>query len=327
MTKQTTKGYIPEKCTDLDYLPHIKGYEFNNKFNFKKFLVSYATTGFQASHLSKAIEIIKVMRREKATIFLSCTSNMISSGNREIIRYLTEHKMIDALITTAGGIEEDCIKTLKPFVLGRFGVDGKYLYEQGINRIGNIFVTNDRYTYLEKKLQPFFEKICRAQKKNKKILSSHEIIQKLGKFIADKSSVLYWASKNNIPVFCPALTDGAFGDLLFFQKQRERNFKIDILEDSQKIVNLALHADKTGLILLGGGTAKHYTLNAQIFREGAEYAVYISTGNDYDGSDSGANPSEAITWAKLKPNALSVKVHGDASIIFPLVMAGVLQTS
>jgi deoxyhypusine synthase len=325
MTRQSISGYIPDNTTNLDYLPHIKGYDFNEKFNFEKFLKSYSSSGFQASNLGKSIEIIKAMVREKATIFLAYTSNMVSSGNREVIRYLVGHKLVHALITTAGGIEEDIIKTLRPFVLGSFTADGKYLSDKGVNRIGNILVTNDRYVYFEKFMTPFLEKIYNEQKKTGKIFASSEIIEKVGYEVNDRSSILYWASKNKIPVFCPALTDGSFGDMLFWRKQAHKDFKVDVLEDMQKIVNLSLNAEKTGVIILGGGTAKHYTLNSQIFREGAEYAVFINTGSDFDGSDSGASIDEAISWNKIKANAMQAKVTADATIVFPLVIAGVLQ--
>ena len=120
MAEHTLKGYQLNKSHDLEDYPIIKGYEFGKKFDLSRFLQSYATTGMQASNLSKAIEIIKTMKREKATVFLSCTSNMVSSGLREIIRYLVEHKFIDVLVMTAGGVEEDFIKCLKPFRLGSF---------------------------------------------------------------------------------------------------------------------------------------------------------------------------------------------------------------
>jgi len=90
-------------------------------------------------------------------------------------------------------------------------------------------------------------------------------------------------------------------------------------------VDISLNAKKTGLIVLGGGTAKHFALNSQIFRDGCDYAVYVNTGSEFDGSDSGACPNEAISWGKIKADALSVKVNGDATILFPLIVAGVLQ--
>ncbi|MBS3098496.1 deoxyhypusine synthase [Candidatus Woesearchaeota archaeon] len=325
MTKQSLTGYVPDNCVNLDHFPHIKGYDFNEKFDFNKFLKSYSNTGFQATNIGKAVEIIKAMRREKAQVFLAYTSNMVSSGVREVIRYLAEHKFVDVLVTTAGGIEEDVIKSLKPFVLGSFEADGRSLFEKGINRTGNIFVTNDRYTYFEKHMNGVLDGVYKTQVKRKKPLCSSEIIEIVGKSINDKGSILYWAWKNKIPVFCPALTDGAFGDMIFFMKQRKKDFYVDISEDMVRIVNLVLNAKKTGVIILGGGVAKHYTLNAQIFREGCDFAVYVNTADEFDGSDSGAKTNEAVTWGKIKANAPQVKVHGDATMIFPLIVAGLVN--
>lgn len=325
MTKQSSSGYLPEKCINLDHLPHIKGYDFNEKFDFDKFLKSYSSTGFQATKLSEAIQIIKAMIREKSTIFLAYTSNIVSSGIRDVIRYLVEHKFVHALITTAGGIEEDVIKSIKPFVLGSFEADGRFLYEKGVNRIGNIFVTNDRYTYFEKEMNKILDTIYSIQIKRNMPLSTNEMIEIIGKSIKNKESILYWAAKNKIPVFCPAITDGSLGDMIFFMKQRKSDFFVDVSEDILKIVKLALNSEKTGAIILGGGVAKHYTLNAQIFREGCDFAVYINTGDEFDGSDSGAKTDEAISWGKIKANAPQVKVHGDATIIFPLIVAGLVR--
>ena len=66
MTKQSLHGYIPDNCTNLDNFPHIKGYDFDEKFDFNKFLKSYSSTGFQATKLGEAIEVIKSMKREKS---------------------------------------------------------------------------------------------------------------------------------------------------------------------------------------------------------------------------------------------------------------------
>lgn len=48
--------------------------------------------------------------RTSLQIFLGYTSNLISAGVREIVRYLVQNKMVDCIVTTAGGVEEDFIK-------------------------------------------------------------------------------------------------------------------------------------------------------------------------------------------------------------------------
>jgi deoxyhypusine synthase len=277
--------------------------------------------GIQGTNLGFGIEIVNKMIEDKAKIFLSCTSNMMSSGNREIIRFLVKNKFIDVLVISAGGVEEDIIKTLKPFVLGTFDIAGRVLFEKGVGRIGNIFAPYDRYLYFEEFMNPFFDRIYKEQKERGKPFSPSEFIRELGKEINNKDSVLYWAYKNNIPVFCPALTDGAIGDLMHFQLQKGRDLYIDIAADHHRIVKYVLANEKTAAIILGGGVSKHYVLNANIFKEGLDYAVYITTAGEYDASDSGGNQQEAMTWAKVKLQAPNVKIVCEASIAFPLLVA------
>jgi len=303
----------------------VEGYDFEKGFDLQKFLKAYGTTGMQATNLGKAIETIKEMRKENATVFLAYNSNMVSSGVREIIAYLVKHKMVHALVTTAGGVEEDVIKTIKPFVIGDFKAPGKGLRAKGINRIGNVFVPNDRYILFEKMMHPFLAKLLEEQRRTGHIHTASEFIHKLGAEVKDERSIYYWATKNNIPTFCPALTDGSIGDMMYFFKQADRknaDFKLDISEDMVRLVNIAINAEKTGVIVLGGGFIKHHVVNANLYRNGADYAVYISTETEEGGSDSGATPDEAVSWGKLKGKDTTVKVFADATIAFPLVVAG-----
>lgn len=66
---------------------------------------------------------------------------------------------------------------------------------------------------------------------------------------------------------------------------------------------------------------KHHTCNANLMRNGAEYSVFINTGQEFDGSDSGASPDEAVSWGKIKMTARPVKVCADASLVFPLIVS------
>jgi len=314
--------YAVKECVTLEGHPQIKGYDFEQPFDFQEFLRSYALSGFQATHLAQGIEIIKAMRREKAKIFLSFTSNQVSSGNRDIIKYLVKHQKVDILVTSAGGVEEDIIKCLKPFVLGNFDASGRMMFENGVNRTGNIFVPNDRFAAFDDFMQKFFERIYKIQIEAGKVFCPKDLIRELGIEINDENSILYWAAKNDIPVFCPGLIDGSLGDLIYFFKQSHPDFLIDVTKEMKDIVDLVLNSEKTGAIVLGGGISKHFTLNANIFKEGLDFAVYVNTAQEYDGSDSGARVEEAISWGKVKVNAPSVKIHADATIVFPLLVAG-----
>ncbi|MDP4039159.1 MAG: deoxyhypusine synthase [Candidatus Pacearchaeota archaeon] len=295
----------------------IEGYDFNKGVNWEEIIKNFRGAGFQASNLSRAIEIINEMIENKAFIFLGYTSNQVSSGNREIIRYLTEHKKVDVLVTTCGGIEEDIIKCLGNFVLGDFNASGRDLREKGINRIGNIFVSNNRYVEFEKFVQPILKELYEENK----IINGWDLIWKLGEKINDERSILYWCFKNKIKIYCPAITDGALGDNIYFFKLRNKDFILDISKDIEEFNNTTIGLKKSGVIILGSGVVKHSILNANMLRNGADYAVYINTAEEFDGSDSGALPSEAVSWGKILPDALSVKVFADATIVFPILVA------
>lgn len=147
------------------------------------------------------------------------------------------------------------------------------------------------------------------------------MIHRFGKEINDPRSVYYWAYKNNIPVFCPALTDGSIGDMIYFHSYRNPGLVLDIAGDIRRINDLALKAKKTGMVILGGGIVKHHNCNANLMRNGADFSVYVNTAQEFDGSDSGARPDEAISWGKIKITAKPVKVYGEATLVFPLIMA------
>ncbi len=304
----------------------IQGPNFNKDLSLNEFINSYKGIGFQASHLYKAIEIIKKMRKEKATIFLAYTSGIISSGLRDVIKYLVENKLVHVLITTTGGLEEDLIKTLKPFVLGEFNEDGKTLRNKGINRIGNIFVPNDRYVLFEDWVNPYLKELLEKQESGETLTPS-KITRFLGEKVNDKNSVYYWAAKNSIPVFLPAPLDGSLGDMVYFFKQSNPKFKIDVTEDLKKLIDISLNSEKLGLIILGAGVIKHSACNAGLFRGGADYAVYINAAQEFDGSDSGATPDEAVSWGKIKAEeSNTVKVHSDVTLVFPIIVHGAFKT-
>ena len=301
----------------------VFGYEFNKGLDFEKFIHSFKHSGFQATNLGKAIELVQKMRKEKVEIFLGCTSNQVSSGNREVIRFLVEHKLVKALVLTTGAIEEDIIKTKFPFLHGDFRADGAKLRAKGINRIGNIFVPNNRYIWFEEFFQPILEELLEIQRKTGKVFSPSEITAMLGKKVSSDSSICFWAQKNNIPIFCPAFMDGAVGDnVFFFNYNRQQELKIDMAFDHHRLIEMTLDANETGLIIVGSGVVKHTLCNANMFREGAKYAVYLNTAIEQDGSDSGAEPDEAKSWGKISAKADCIKVFGDTTINFPLLVAG-----
>ena len=267
----------------------------------------------------------------------------MSSGLRETIRWLVQHKHVSAIVTTAGGIEEDLIKCLAPTYLGSFTSPGADLRARGMNRIGNLIVPNSNYCAFEDWVIPILDKMLEEQEASKEdeeplVWTPSKVINRLGQEINNESSIYWWAYKNDIPVFCPALTDGSLGDMLYFHTFRSspKVLDISITRDIRRINSLAVMAKRTGMIILGGGVIKHHIANACLMRNGAESAVYINTAQEYDGSDAGARPDEAVSWGKIKIGADHVKVaiyrlqasianhrqvYAEATVVFPLIVA------
>ncbi len=307
----------------------IQGYDFSKDFDAKKFFESFKYTGFQATNLGKAIELVKKMQKENAFIFLGFTSNIGTSGLREQIAHLAKNKLINFMVTTTGGLEEDIIKTHGDFLHGDFEADGAKLREKGVNRTGNIFIPNERYIWFEEFMQPFLKKIYENQKKTGKIIDSAEFVKLLGKELEGKEnceeSYTYWAYKNNIPLLCVPLADGAIGDHIYLFKKDHPDFMIDLSKELEALYDTVLVQDKIGAILLGGSVPKHHIMNACMLREGADYTVYINTGYEGEGSNAGANPEEAKSWGKAAHNKDSVKVWCEATIAFPILVASVFK--
>ncbi|KAK2954701.1 putative Deoxyhypusine synthase [Blattamonas nauphoetae] len=263
----------------------------------------------------------KVRHETRAKIFLGYTSNMISCGTRETIRFLVKHKLVDVIVTTCGGIEEDFIKCMGDFQVGDFNLPGTVLRERGQNRIGNILVSNDLYCKFEEFMTPILLRMLKEQKEDKTVWSPSKMIHLMGEIINNPDSVYYWCYKNNIPVFCPAITDGAIGDNIFFFNDQHPGLVLDLVQDISLINWEALHAKKTGMIICGGGVIKHHIANANLMRNGADFSVYINTGNEKEASDTGASPDEAVSWGKITQEAKPVKVWGDFTILFPLIVS------
>ncbi|KAK8885133.1 hypothetical protein M9Y10_044262 [Tritrichomonas musculus] len=330
--------------------PICRGFEFNAEgpIDYDQLISRYYYSGFQAANLGLAIEQINQMlhfefkpgdldegeeiqyygqaaegiksRTRQCKIFLGLTSNIISSGMREIIKFIIKHKMVDVVCVTAGGVEEDFIKCLAPTHIGSFEMQGADLRNRGLNRTGNLIVPNSNYCKFENWIMPILDKMVEEQKKGTHWTPS-KLIRRLGEEINNEDSVWYWAAKNNIPVYSPAITDGSIGDMIYFHSYKTPGLVIDLVEDIRNMNNEAIFAKKTGTIILGGGVIKHHIMNANLFRNGADFSVYVNTSSEFDGSDSGARPDEAVSWGKIAIDAHPVKVYADVTLVLPILVS------
>ncbi len=302
-----------EKVKDLRWKKGIKVNELVEKLG---------KTGFQASEMKKAVEVILKMKKSGSKVFFTYTSNMVTSGLRGFFAQLVELGIVDVIVTTVGGIEEDIMKSYgEDFIIGKFKPDDVELYEKGVNRVGNLFIKNESYL----KFEDIIGKILLEAYKKKPRWSPSELFNEIGNKLEDKNSILYQAAKNNVPIFCPGITDGAFGFHLFMLQQKHNDFVIDVVQDFKNILFTTSHDERKGLISLGGSISKHHAILSCLLNGGLDYAVYLTTARSTSGSMSGATTEEAKSWGKVKDDSDVSTVIGDVTFTFPLIMIKVLE--
>lgn len=276
--------------------------------------------GFTAKKFADAALMLRKMENDDGTVkFLSFPADIISTGTRGPIRDALQKKLFDVIITTCGTLDHDIARTFSKYYHGSFDLDDVELSKKGIYRLGNVVIPKDNYgKVIEEKMQEFLSGIEIKQ------WSTYELIWELGKFIDNKNSLLYWAYRNRIPVIVPGITDGAVGSQLWTFWEMNKNFGINMFADEHLLSDIVFTAKKTGALMIGGGISKHHTIWWNQFRGGLDYAIYITTAVEWDGSLSGARTREAISWGKIKPKANHITVEGDATILLPILLSYIL---
>lgn len=282
--------------------------------------------GFSAKNLAKGVDILEMMNNNNCVKFLSFPACIISTGTRGIIRDMVKKRLVDVIITTTGMLDHDLARIWRNYYHGNFFMDDRELHKKGINRLGNILIPNENYgIILEKKLQPIFKKIFRERKE----ISPYELVWEIGKNLdkekRKEESITYWAWRNKIPVFIPGIFDGAFGSQLWLFWQTHKDIKLNLFLDEQKLSDIIFASKKTGALVIGGGISKHHTIWWNQFRGGLDYAVYVTTAQEYDGSLSGARVREAISWGKVKENAKHVTIDADATLALPFMISALFE--
>lgn len=279
--------------------------------------------GFTAGKLAVGVRILERMNREKGCVkFLSFTGNLVATGTRGAIRELVKRKFVDVVITTCGALDHDIARCWKKYYRGSFVMNDAKLREAGVNRLGNVLVPDDSYgVIIEKKMRIVLEGLWTERVKE---VSSSQFCKEIGQRICNETSILYWAAKNNIPIYVPGITDGAVGYQTWLFSQ-DHDFRVNLLKDSGQLNDIVFNAKKAGALLVGGGISKHHTLWWNQFRDGLDYAVYVSTADEWDGSLSGARPREAVSWGKISEKAKRIMIEGDASLILPIMVGSLIE--
>ena len=280
--------------------------------------------GFTAQKLADSVDVIENMMKDKDCLkILSFPACIMATGTRGVIVDMVRNGCVDLIITTCGTLDHDLSRTWAAYYKGDFMMDDEMLRDKWeTSRLGNVLVPDKCYgVVLEDNLAPMFDEIFAETKS----LATYEIIDAVGARLQNEDSLLYQCHKNKVPIVVPGITDGSFGCQLWMYYQFHRDLRIDLFKDEQMLSEMTDQAAATGGILIGGGISKHHVIWWNQFRGGLDYCVYLTTAQEFDGSLSGAQIREAVSWGKVKADASKMTVEGDATISLPLIYAGLVE--
>jgi deoxyhypusine synthase len=285
-------------------------------------------TAFQGKNLSIASDIWQNMLKDNTTIFLGLAGAMIPAGMRKIITFMIEQRMIDCLVSTGANLFHDCHESLGRYHFqGSAEVDDVELFDQGIDRIYDVFAREDDF----RKTDDFIEEWVKTLKPDHPF-TTREFLYLLGEELAQVATtdgILTSAYRKKVPIYCPALGDSAIGIAIATGRLRGTNaINFDIIQDILETADIVFRSESTGVIYIGGGTPKNFIQQTEVTSSflysypsvGHKYAIQITTDAPHWGGLSGCTFKEGQSWGKIAKEAQKVSVYADATIALPLLV-------
>ena len=276
--------------------------------------------GFTAKSLAQAAQILVDMYSDaECTKFVSFPAAPVATGLRGVLVDMVKKGLVDVIVTASGTLDHDIARTLADYYHGSYDMDDVRLHRSGYHRLGNILIPLDSYgPLIEKRMQRI---LFRLYSRGVRSITSEALCSEIGRDLGSAASLLYWAQKRRVPVFVPGITDGAVGSQLWLFAESHRDFTIDLLGDERRLSDIVSESTRTGALVLGGGISKHHTIWWNMFRGGLDYACYVTTADEYDGSLSGAQVREAISWGKVKERAKQATLRGEVTTLLPFLVS------
>lgn len=275
---------------------------------------------YNGGSLWQAVNIYEQMLRDdKALKFFGLSGAMVPGGMGGIVADLIRRRHIDLLVSTGANLTHDVIEAIGcHHYHGNAQVSDTELYEEGINRIYDIFLPNEAFIRFEEFLQDVYSFLPEGA-----TISIADLLNLIGSRL--KTGILAEAAKVGVPVYCPAIQDSMIG-LQYWLFSQTHNVTVSAFADMSGMLDRCFEAQRAGAILVGGGVPKNYILQSKLMTEtGFDYAVQLTGDRPDLGGLSGATLEEARSWGKLTGEATAVTVYGDATITLPLLVAATLE--
>ena len=271
-----------------------------------------------AGRMGIAADVLHEMFSDPSyTNFLTIAGPIVPAGFRLVIGDMIDRGFLGAIVTTGANLTHDVVEAMgNRHYQGTFNVDDRRLIKQGYNRIADIFVKEESFERLDKKIRRLLATM--PENERKKIPYS-VLLEKIGLMLGDTESILYKAAKNNVRIFSPGLLDSILG-LSLWSFASTQTLQPDPFADVTRMVEMSMTSKKLGILILGGGLPKHNALLSSM-----DLAVQITMDRPEPGGLSGAPLAESISWRKIRKGGRFVDVIGDVTICLPILYASVLE--
>ena len=314
-----------------EYLQNpVKHIKINGALTVNQLMQQFKNSGsFGAGRLSTACDVYEKMLRDKeCTVFLALSGAVVPAGMRGLVADLVRSRMVDVIVSTGASMVHDAIEAIGGHhYKGSLALNDRELYKYHIFRIYDVLVPEEDYVKLDYKLAEVFSEI--ADEKQGAALSSRELAWELGKRLTDPNSILRAAYEENVPIFMPAVRDSEFGFIHWLhasQANRKIVLHLDAFKEVPEICGICRDSPRNGMIVIGGGVPRNTVQSATLAsKKGLDYAVVLTMDRPEAGGLSGSTLSETVSWGKMKGEADSVMVIGDALMIFPIIVASVVE--
>ncbi len=291
----------------------------------------FARSGFNGRRLAEGAQLYRSMLDNNATVGLTIAGAMTPIGMSGIFSSLIEAGMVDFIISTGANLYHDLHRPYEfPMVQGSPDVDDNALADEGVARIYDVFIADDDT------LMATDTVILDAVKQmdTSKPFSTATLHHKLGQMVFEtaphpEKSFVATAAKYDVPIYTSSPGDSSIGMNLIVPQLHGQDVNLNPLLDVIETAAIVRDADINGVVEIGGGSPKNFYLQTQPTlhqilldktKGGHDYFLQLTTDSPHWGGLSGATPSEARSWGKLKDaRQNNVVVYSCASLTFPLI--------
>ncbi|NWG10151.1 deoxyhypusine synthase [Candidatus Bathyarchaeota archaeon] len=327
---------------DLPLKRKVEPIEIKEK-SVAQLLGEMAKTAYQGRKLGEAVEVWEQMLKERdLTIIMGLAGSMSTAGQWTIVNWLIQNHFIDVLVSTGANVSEDIVDAMGfGYWQGSPYVNDAELVKADINRYYDVYGRESDYRKMEELMTEFMLTL-----KTDFTYSSMELLCLFGKWLNQKGikSIAAVAAENNVPIFCPAISDSAYGEAFLMAKNQGHNIQLDQVKEFNQFVGIGEKTKDVSVIYIGGGVPKDFTQLIAISvspktmdqgvpgREGFlrqsvkeyyyphKYAIQITTDSPQWGGLSGCTLEEAVSWGKILSEGKRVTCYCDATIALPLIV-------